>query len=111
MIFSVISMPVNIDKKANMNRVNVIILSRLILSANTPPHIEKINIGPEPEKVKIPSIRFEFPEEQVNSCINQSLPDIRAHTPKFENSAPSQNNLYSLDLNTVKISYLFFIKE
>ena len=56
-------MPVNIDKKANMNRVNVIILSRLILSANTPPHIEKINIGPEPEKVKIPSIRFEFPEE------------------------------------------------
>ena len=80
---------VTIANTAIIPRVFTTNFIRFTLSATTPPHIEKNNIGPKPKNITIPSIKV----ESVNKCISQRRPAVSAHIPKFEKAFPTQNNL------------------
>ena len=72
------------EKSARVVTTNRIRLTR---SATTPPHIDRINIGPRPAKVTRPSISG----ESVSWCISHSRPAMSAQMPMFEKALPIQN--------------------
>jgi hypothetical protein len=77
-------------RSAIIARVIINSLLRFHLSAITPPHIDKNNIGPKLQAVTRPSMY----SSGLSKCINQRRPKTNDHIPMQEKTAAIQNILY-----------------
>ena len=77
-----------VEMNENIERVHMTICRRFIRSAMTPPHTDRISIGPSDEKLTKPNMKA----ESVRSLISHKRPAIKAHMPKLEKAPPNQNS-------------------